>query len=298
MDMPVGNAPLITRCPDCATAFRAKEEQLAARGGRVRCGHCGSVFDAHANALEPEPTEFPAAGDDTGAAVDPEPPAGEIGFAPVAAAEIEPAQSLDFQSAPGGSASGTPTQDAAEAPAPLTVEAGQPAPEFALARRDKQAARLSPWISWPAALLLLLALLAQATYGFRGDLALLFPAAKPYAEELCAQLGCDLPLPRRAELMSIESSDLQADSTNPRVMVLSASLRNRAPFAQTPPALELTLTDTLDQPVARRILAPDDYLARSAARNPFPAGSEIGVKVFFEASSVKATGYRLYLFYP
>ena len=86
-------------------------------------------------------------------------------------------------------------------------------------------------------------------------------------------------------------------------MVLTASLRNRAPFAQTPPALELTLTDTQDQPVARRVLTSADYLgpgtlAGSGASALIPAGTEIPVKVFFDASALKATGYRLYLFYP
>ncbi|HEX6320457.1 MAG TPA: DUF3426 domain-containing protein [Burkholderiales bacterium] len=36
---------LITRCPSCATAFRVVPGQLSARGGRVRCGKCGAVFD-------------------------------------------------------------------------------------------------------------------------------------------------------------------------------------------------------------------------------------------------------------
>lgn len=36
---------LVTRCPGCATAFRASSEQLAAREGRVRCGKCATVFD-------------------------------------------------------------------------------------------------------------------------------------------------------------------------------------------------------------------------------------------------------------
>ena len=37
---------MITRCPECATAFRVTAEQLAARQGRVRCGHCAAIFDA------------------------------------------------------------------------------------------------------------------------------------------------------------------------------------------------------------------------------------------------------------
>lgn len=259
--MPVGAATLITRCPECATVFRATADQLAVRAGRVRCGHCGTVFDARAHARANEGKE---------ALVLTYAPAEDIG---------KPQEAL-------------PAMEAM-APAPAT-----PNLAFDFGRPRPARSRLSPWLAWPGAALLLLLLAAQVAYQFRGDVVLLFPAVKPYAQKLCAEFRCDLPLPRRAELMSIESSDLQADSTNPKVMVLSATLRNRAPFAQSPPALELTLTDPQDQPVARRVLAASDYAGRAAADNLFPAGSEIPVKVYFEASPVKATGYRLYLFYP
>ncbi|GAA5236100.1 DUF3426 domain-containing protein [Verticiella sediminum] len=44
---------LITRCPNCSTAFRVVAEQLRLRGGRVRCGICHHVFDATAHAVSP-----------------------------------------------------------------------------------------------------------------------------------------------------------------------------------------------------------------------------------------------------
>src|SRR5258706_9965587 len=43
---------LTTRCPVCGTAFRVQRAQLAARGGRVRCGKCGEVFDGIASLVE------------------------------------------------------------------------------------------------------------------------------------------------------------------------------------------------------------------------------------------------------
>ena len=99
--------------------------------------------------------------------------------------------------------------------------------------------------------------------------------------------------------MSIEASDLQADTTNPNVMVLSATLKNRAIFNQQHPLLELTLTDAQDQPVVRRVLAPQDYLGKAVnTQTGFAANTETAIKVFIEGSQVKATGYRLYLFYP
>ena len=154
------------------------------------------------------------------------------------------------------------------------------------------------WLWWLASAFLLLALAAQAAYRYRGEIAVLLPEAKPLIERLCAELGCEVPLPRRAELLSIESSDLQADGANPSVMVLTATLRNRAGFMQAFPALELTLTNAQDQTVARRVLLPRDYAPRGArTESGFAAGGEIQIRVYIEAAALKATGYRLYLFF-
>ncbi|TMI42810.1 MAG: DUF3426 domain-containing protein, partial [Betaproteobacteria bacterium] len=86
------------------------------------------------------------------------------------------------------------------------------------------------------------------------------------------------------------------------VIVLNAVLRNRAAFAQDYPALELTLTDEADRPVLRRVLAPREYLdpARSEpdVTRGIPAGAEVSLRIYLDAGRRRATGYRLYLFYP
>jgi hypothetical protein len=83
--------------------------------------------------------------------------------------------------------------------------------------------------------------------------------------------------------------------------VLNAVIRNRAPFAQEHPALELTLTDAGEKPVVRRVLRPEDYLApalpESLAQGLAP-GAETVLRVHLDTGGVRATGYRLYLFYP
>jgi hypothetical protein len=151
---------------------------------------------------------------------------------------------------------------------------------------------------WLASVLLLLALAVQGGYRYRGEITVLLPEAKPLVQRICAGLGCDVPLPRRAELLSIESSDLQADGTHPSVMVLTATLRNRAGFIQAFPALELSLTSTEGQTVARRVLTPKDYAQESTRPEAgFAAGSELQIRVYIEAAALKPSGYRLYLFY-
>jgi predicted Zn finger-like uncharacterized protein len=161
------------------------------------------------------------------------------------------------------------------------------------------ARRRSSWLWWVASAVALLVFAGQFAFRFRGEVALLWPATKPAFAWVCAELECDLPLPKRAELMSIEASDLQADGANPGVMVLSATLRNRAAFPQQFPSLELTLTNAQDQAIARRVLYARDYLARGANLEVgFAGNSELALRVFIEASALKPTGYRLYLFYP
>jgi predicted Zn finger-like uncharacterized protein len=151
---------------------------------------------------------------------------------------------------------------------------------------------------WIGSVLLLFALVLQGAYRYRGEIAVLVPETKPLLESLCVELGCEVPLPRRAELLSIESSDLQGDTSHPNVMVLTATLRNRAAFVQAFPALELTLTSAQGETVARRVLMPKEYLTQPArAEAGFAAGSELQIRMYIEAAALKPTGYRLYLFY-
>lgn len=158
------------------------------------------------------------------------------------------------------------------------------------------------WLWGLAALFAALGVVAQAAYHFRAEIAAAAPQTRDTLRALCRPLGCDVPLPRRAELMSIDSSELQADSRREGVIVLNAVIRNRARFPQDYPALELTLTDEGERPVLRRVLAPDDYLERGKSadlvRQGIAAGTEAALRVHLDTSRTRATGYRLYLFYP
>jgi hypothetical protein len=99
--------------------------------------------------------------------------------------------------------------------------------------------------------------------------------------------------------LSIEASDLQADPAHRGLLVLTATIRNRAPYPIGFPHLELSLTDAQDQVVVRRALAPADYAGGTANLAAGIAGnSEVPVKIFIDASATTQAGYRLYLFFP
>ena len=264
---------LVTRCPQCATAFRVLPAQLSAKGGKVRCGKCTAVFDGVAHLAEQ-----PAAG-----APEPSP---QLGL-------FEPGRAAGRTAPAGGGAS----QAAQTGPADPADET--PVVEF-LAERPPER-RFS--VAWGLLVVIAFAaLLAQATHYYRTELGVLVPDARPYLSAACEMIGCEVRLPRRPELMSIESSELQADGQRDAVIVLNAVLRNRAPFPQEFPALELTLTDAAEKPVARRVLAPLDYLRERGAADMVAhgvaPGAEVVLRVPLDTQRVTATGYRLYLFFP
>ena len=154
-------------------------------------------------------------------------------------------------------------------------------------------ARSARWPYVLVALPLMLALILQLLLYYRTELVLRVPAMAAFYQAVAV----DVPLPRNFELVAIESSDLRADAAR-GLLVLQANLRNRASYDQAWPALELSLTDTHDGVVARRVLTVDDYLPVPTKPPAFAANAEQAVRLMIDAKEVGAAGYRLYIFYP
>ena len=152
-----------------------------------------------------------------------------------------------------------------------------------------------------AIVLLLLLIVAQATFHFRDSIVTYWPAARPSFERLCAVAGCAIRPLRDAGMsyLSIDASDLQADPAHRGLLILTATLRNRAAWPLAYPHLELTLSDAQDRVVVRRALAPADYAGGTAdLQRGIAANGEVALKVFIDASATTQAGYRLYMFYP
>lgn len=308
----------LTRCPACATTFRLTEAQLQARSGMVRCGSCGHPFNALLHLLDTdgaltlettEQTASHASAPSTAApatlSVAPEP-------VPEPVPEPEAAAPAPLLT-PEALAPGRDPIDAALAGQPplSPAELKQQGLEHGLlAARDlTEVPGFSRWAAaplegltplpapraqWPfvlASLILTVALLGQAAYHFRGELG----RQSPTLAAVFAGLGIDLPPAREVERISIEASDLQAER-EPGQLILLATLRNQAPYAQAWPALELSLTDTYDAVLIRRVFTPDEYLPADAPA-AFPRG-DTAIRLHLAAGELRPAGYRLYLFYP
>jgi predicted Zn finger-like uncharacterized protein len=234
---------------------------------------------------EPEPSPV----DEVGA--EPEPsPVDERG------AELEPSPTVPIAD---DALSETSIGDAQhEADAPIDVRALDRAGRFEW--KPRKPLRERPRTLYGAAIVsLLIAFAAQGLFEYRDALAAHAPVTRAFLRGACHLLGCAIEPVRDPAALSIEASDLQADPGHRGLLVLSATIRNRAPYTIALPYLELTLTDASDQVVVRRAFAPADYVGR--ASDPaagIPGNGENVVKLFLDASATAQAGYRLYLFYP
>jgi predicted Zn finger-like uncharacterized protein len=287
-----------TRCPGCRTVFRVTPAQLALREGQVRCGHCRTVFNGTENLMEL--ARSPAFPTDDDAAT------GPLTVTLRNAHALEPVGNAAPAAAPGAAAAAPAAAVAASTPA---VAKAAPAPRrdedeevdydhrFAWDRPKKRSPRRTALYA-VAALVLVLALAGQLVAHYRDAVAAHWPASRPLLARACAMAGCEVRPLRDIAGLSIDASDLQADPAQRGLLVLSATIRNRATYAVAIPYLELTLTDGKDNVVVRRALAPSEYAPSADAAAGIPGNGEVAVRLHFDASATTQSGYRVYLFYP
>jgi predicted Zn finger-like uncharacterized protein len=281
-----------TRCPSCKTIYRVTSAQLAMRAGQVRCGHCHAVFDGVAQllSLAPKPREEPEFDEEA------------LGPPTVTLRNehaLEPAPRADER----GEADGESAVDTAFAETePSDAEANYAA---RFAWQEKKTRRVVPgWLYAASVPVLLIALAAQALFHYHDAVAAWWPATKPALIRFCAAAGCEVRPLRDRDPLVVEGSELQADPAHRGLLILTATIRNHAPYPLAYPHLELTLTDVQRQTqqdivVVRRVFTPQEYLSGTVdLASGIPGNGELNIKLFIDASATTQAGYQVYAFYP
>jgi predicted Zn finger-like uncharacterized protein len=305
---------LITRCPACGTMFKVVPDQLRISEGWVRCGHCAEIFDAaaHLNAgpqvTAPTPLPEPAGGP-----VRESGPPSE-GFASSLNTEMEESIVLD-----------APDSEQIEAEAKALAEDPRDRP-FELRRADdsefepsrseepdpalrdvsfvRAARRKAFWarrgvrVALALVALVLVSLLAlQVAVYDRDHLAASEPALAPWLGRFCRAWGCHIGPPRQIDAVAIDSSSfnkLRGDAYR-----LNVTLKNQASTPVAMPALELTLTDSQDQPLVRRVVLPAEIAGAPAAIGAAAEWSgTVALALNANGTTSRVAGYRLLAFYP
>jgi predicted Zn finger-like uncharacterized protein len=317
---------LATRCAACGTVFRVVQDQLKVSEGWVRCGRCGDVFNAleglfdlsresappwtpsQRGALDllPASTDERAEAAEQAAADDTDSESGLV-------SEIADDTELDSQAdsqidtrrperddVDGGAiARGeVADHDTAVADDPDAALAAPEATPAFLRQADNAARWERPWVRVAlvlAAMLLGLLLAAQATLLQRDAIAARWPQATPLLALLCEPLACGIEPLRRLDGLAVESSGLtQLD--NASLYRLQVLLRNRDALPLLTPALDVTLTDSRGEVVARRVLSLRDFGTTTPA--VVAAGSELSLQVVLDAGEQRISGYNVEVFYP
>ena len=139
----------------------------------------------------------------------------------------------------------------------------------------------------------------QAVYFWRTTLAARLPVTQPWLAQACDALGCEVGLPQDDNAISVSSSDLLSDPAHPATIHVNLLIANQAGYVEAYPHIELSLTDTQNAVVARRIFTPEEYLPSSAKRAAgIAAGTEASVDLTLNIGKLPAAGYRVLVFYP
>jgi predicted Zn finger-like uncharacterized protein len=292
---------MITSCPVCLTRFRVVPDQLRVSEGWVRCGQCHHVFDA-----TPQTKSTPPLIADTeplpelvvermtepqsDANAEPGMDAKPLVEQEIIAIEPTSAESLDellLASEPATTASSATN---AELDSITFLNHSNTSSSF---WRD-------PMVRFNLVMLncaLVFGLLLQIVIHERDTIVAAVPTLEPWLLAICRPLDCALSPPRRLDSLVVESASFgKVQDDNYR---LNFSIKNQYSTALAVPAVELTLTDTLDQPIVRRVFLPAEAGAKFNTLGPDSVWrASLALSIKSAGIPGPFVGYRVLAFYP
>lgn len=244
---------MYTQCPECLTVYKLEAEQLVPACGCLRCGHCDAVFNALGTLsahLPPEPFTRLAEH-----ALDRDPPLADVAVFRPRPAAPEPVDEPP-EAASGPVDEPAVAEDSGEDFSQLTFT-----PRFAKPRRRSW--RTAAWVA--VCMVLVVGLGMQLAWAKR-DALIADPTVGPLIETGCAFLGCRLPLVSAPERLRLLARDVEKHPSVNDGLLITASVRNDAAFAQPYPVVTIVLSDADGKHLAMRRFRPEDYVDDAGAR--------------------------------
>ena len=297
----------ITSCPACETQFLLTTEHLKAHRGKVQCGHCEHIFNAKNRLTEisddiHSPAEYQASieahNSDITQTIDAKPISEVLNVALGAVPNLDNLDDLEVDKKSNDPYIGNTdiesqpdiikVYDANQINAPIFIDDLTTNPQFA-----KPKTKVSVWLVFLGLVLAISAGL-QSVYYLRTSIAADYPQFKPYLVQACVALKCEISLPKNLDFFALDDTDMQEDYEHKNVIKFSSLLINNAPYAQAYPNIELTLTDTADQPVLRKLIKPSEYLASNTnADAGIDSREEMRINLSINVTDVAVAGYRV-----
>jgi len=250
---------MYTRCKGCHTVHPVNAALLARARGQYQCGRCLKL----ANALDALFDEWPSAGD----------PAVPQGGPPVLGGTIALEQADDSELSPEEAAllADTPTL-------------GEPS------------GNKGPWlrVTWITLGLLLLLGIVYTAGTYFGQIHF----DRAFIEESLVKMGVKDAPPaqpfRDTSSIEVVSREMLGHPSRPRVLLLNATIVNRAPQAQSYPEIQVRLFNLESEVIGERRFRPADYLTSTAAmRNGMTPGAYLRFSLEMLDPGDRAVGFEL-----
>ena len=256
-----------TQCPKCEAIFSVLPEQLRVANGLVRCGQCHTVFNGREQVsfLKPEELEsITRNARDNPRKSTPTQDADQIRSLNIdqgnkisahADDRITPATKAtkrgDAPPAPGFSKANSQSEQQ-DVPAVLLSD-------FTAPKRHRKFG-WKPWFVAGLASFILLAILGgQYVYFHWWELSR-NPQLYPSLQWVCEIGGCELAPLRNVEQIELVSRNVYSHPNEAEALMITATMENKAIFAQPYPMLRISFTNQQEKVIARREFSPREYL--------------------------------------
>lgn len=248
---------MFTSCPGCQRQYRIHAGQLMAARGLVRCGYCGTQF----NALE-RLTDKPV---------------------PTAVLRAENVKKdVEY-----------PAPDYIETDTITDEEPQFDIPEILQEKTHKPASIWSRIFWSTATLILILAIILQAGWFNRDELLRAYPEIKPWAQQLCDRLQCELIRQYKTSDIKLLNRDVRLHPKYADTLLVNATMANRSEKIQPFPDIQFSLFDTDGKMIASRKFNPDEYLDNSIdISNGMPANQPVHFVLEVTGSTDNAVSFE------
>jgi hypothetical protein len=164
------------------------------------------------------------------------------------------------------------------------------APEFVQpgARPARNFRNLWWWLALP---LLMATLVLQVVIADRAHLAA-DPSWRPRIVALCELLRCTVPVWRETSALHITSRDVRPHPSVPGVLLVTATFRNDAAFAQPWPRLQLSLANLDGDSLGLRRFSPREYLGSEPTSDLIDPGQSASITLEILDPGKRAVEFR------
>lgn len=252
---------MFTRCPQCDSYFRVREEDLTAADGDVRCSVCHHTFNARDHLEEHPPEDVdPAVTEESGTTRDPMTP--------------------DL------------FENVAEEEEPEPARTARPEPEWLTPPPDPERGPRHPLLWTLGSVCLLLVLGAQLIHAERRywvD----HPVAGEWVASAYRQLGRTVEPPRNLEALAIRRADIAGVAAQPGALRVTGVVENTGERSQPVPAVYVRLEDRWGMSMGHAFFAPESWVHGREPPGELAPGETLTLRLDLADPGSDAVGFHL-----